>query len=78
MPPISSTQRCSTASSQTTWSQPCVGGVGLGDERRGVVAGALGLAGAAGAARVYSVDSQTVTGLTPPVKYAPAGEAMSR
>src|SRR5699024_4865897 len=30
-----------------------------------------------GAARVYSVDNHTLTGLTPPAKYDPAGDAIS-
>ena len=47
IPPISSTQRRSIASSQTTWSQPCSAACACGDQRRGVVARALRLAGAA-------------------------------
>ncbi|COX94660.1 Uncharacterised protein [Mycobacterium tuberculosis] len=31
-----------------------------------------------GQARTYSVETQTLTGAMPPLKYAPAGEAINR
>ena len=51
--------------------------LGLGGQPRGVVAAALGRARAAGRRPGVLRDTHTVTGLTPPSKYDPTGEAMS-